>query len=93
MRWGTVDCARKLGKAEAGSESPAPRNPPETEGGSLLPTRFLAWNTCHATHIGRTRDQNRVLHANGVSGGPETGNRVPFQDIPPCRRYLISAPQ
>lgn len=47
MRWGTVDCARKLGKAGAGSESPAPRNPPETEGGSLLPTD--SWPGTRAT--------------------------------------------
>ena len=31
----------------SGSETLAPRHPPETVGVSLLPTSFLAWNRCN----------------------------------------------
>ena len=37
--------------------------------------------------------QNRVLHANEVSRGPEClANELPFLDILSCKSYLISGP-
>jgi hypothetical protein len=38
-------------------------------------------------------DEDRVLHADELSRDPEgLANKLPFQDIPSCKRYLISGP-
>jgi hypothetical protein len=56
-------------------------------GVSLFPTRFL--DTPHVGHV----EQNRVLHAGEVSRGPESlASKLPFPDVPYCKRYLISGP-
>lgn len=42
---GTVNHSRKLGKVPQKLD----KYIPETVGASLLPARFLAWNTCHTS--------------------------------------------
>jgi hypothetical protein len=80
---GDMDHVRKLDKVERVQR-------PWHTGTHLLPARFLAWNTCHTPQVGHTT-QNRVLHANEVSRGPEgLANKLPFSDISSCKRYLIS---
>jgi len=40
-----------------------------------------------------SRLKTRVLQANEVTRCPEgLANKLPFLDIPPCKRYLISGP-
>lgn len=61
---------------------------------SLFPAKFLVWNTCHDSHIRKlSQAQKRVLYANEVPSGLKgLDNKLPFPDIPPCKRYLISGP-
>ena len=47
---GTVELARKL-YGRVGLSPRKLRYTPEMAGGSLLPARFLAWNTCYTSHI------------------------------------------
>lgn len=47
---GTVELARKL-YGRVGLSPRKLRYTPEMAGGSLLPARLLAWNTCYTSHI------------------------------------------
>ena len=94
MKCGAVGSARKHVRlsglrdprhpSKDGRCLPAPTRIPGPEYGTTLPTKG---------HDNGIVAQNRVLHTNEVSKGPEgLANKLPFWDIPYCKRYIISGP-